>query len=247
MGKWVNKMGKSRAHIVIDTETAPIEQFKDGKPHPEKSLVYDCGWLVVSASGDVLERRSFAIVETFNKVDVMASAYYASKLPYYYANMGDGKEWQTSKFFDVWARFKNDIRAYNVRDVYAYNVLFDVKALNNTLRTYSNGFCNYFMPYGITIRDIWDIATCITATNGYLEWISSNGYTTRAGNPITNAETVYRYVSGDSEFIEHHTALQDCVCENAILEATKKKHTKKATTVGQGWRVPSKAYKAMHD
>ena len=43
------------------------------------------------------------------------------------------------------------------------------------------------------------------------------GYFTESGNYSTTAETLYRYISGNTEFVEEHTALADSLIECDIL------------------------------
>ena len=70
--------------IVFDTETAPTVKHYDRRAHPETSLVYDFGWVVVDGNDfSIKEERSFIIAETFTNHQLMNSAYYANKLPQY--------------------------------------------------------------------------------------------------------------------------------------------------------------------
>lgn len=68
------------------------------------------------------------------------------------------------------------------------------------------------------IIDIWDFA-CSTffQTKKYKELAFENGWYSDAGNFKTNAEVAYRFVSGEMEFDEDHTALSDTSVEAAIL------------------------------
>jgi hypothetical protein len=58
-----------------------------------------------------------------------------------------------------------------------------------------------------------------------------NGYYTDKGNCRMTAEVCYRFISGNNEFIEEHTALADTEIEAEILRAcwaTHKKFTRNA-------------------
>lgn len=96
---------------------------------------------------------------------------------------------------DLWRVVKDTIKRYNVRKVWAYNCSFDLQALNSTIRHYSNGFTPYFMPYKVKFCDIWDYASCITATKDYIKFCGKHGFFTPSGNPKTSAETVYAYLT----------------------------------------------------
>lgn len=230
-------------YIVLDTETAPVV-VRD-YVSPSDSAVYDFGFIVYNGKGEELTRRSFVISETFNDSALMNSAYYAAKLPKYYEGIGfaAGSEWQMVDCLTAYRTFRNVCREYNVRTIWAYNVNFDVQALNATVRRLSNGFINFFMPYGVKVRDIWDYASCVTSSKGFIKFCDCNGYFTDKGNPKTSAEVVYRYLAGKSDFVERHTAVADCEIEGFILSKCKKLHKKTRHTCGKGWVDAKKAYR----
>ena len=51
--------------VVLDTETAPTVNHKDGKAHPETSLVYDFGYTIRDNDNSVIRERSFVVTDTF--------------------------------------------------------------------------------------------------------------------------------------------------------------------------------------
>lgn len=223
--------------IVLDTETAQIGGG-DGHPKPQDSRVYDLGYTIVDTKTmEIVKSRSFAIIDTFANVQLMRSAYYANKLPQYFEGMrGKAREWKPVTFLEAWAQVKKDVETYGVRKVYAYNCDFDRKALDATLRAYSNGYNAYFMPYGVKWADVWDYASNITATPAYLDWCAAHQLFTASGNPSTTAEAVYGFLVDNAEYVERHTALEDAKIETAILAAARKKHKKTRHTIGQGWK-----------
>ena len=224
----------SRNFIVIDTETAPTIANKD-YPVAATSRVYDLGYIVANRNGEILEKRSFIISETFFKDEWMNSAYYAEKLPQYYAGMGT--EWQVTSFLAAYRQFRADVERYRVKDVWAFNARFDDSVLNATIRAFSNGFKQTFIPEKCQVRDIWDFAgSTICNTKKFVEWCFENGKLTAKGNPSTSAETVYSYLINKLDFTERHTALNDCEIELAILLACFKRKQKARHSKGQGWR-----------
>ena len=76
-------MRKREKFLVIDTETCnSIEQ----------PLVYDIGYAICDRFGDIVVERSFVVAETFlGMQDVMASAYFAEKIPQYWEDVKNGK------------------------------------------------------------------------------------------------------------------------------------------------------------
>ena len=245
-GKGVTQMAY---HMILDTETCDRYARKTDQPEPWNSLVYDLGFCVVDmATGETVERKSIVIAETFNNSRLMNSAYYAGKLPQYRAgiSMGEDGEWQMLDCLTAYNLMRDTIRKYGIRKVWAYNAKFDQQALNSTVRTYSNGFCGFWLPYSVKVCDIWDYATCITATKSYVRWAVNHGYVSAKGNPQTSAERVYQFISGDAGFSERHTALSDAEIETAILLAARRKHKKTSHTVGCGWRGAAKVARDLN-
>lgn len=231
--------------VVLDTETSSIEPCS--RLVPSKQRVYDLGYMIVDGKTfEILKSRSLIIRETFDNDGIMGGAYYAAKLPYYRANRdGSGTDaWQTASFLDAYREFAEDCKAYKVKTVWAYNCNFDLQALNATIRDYSNGFRSFFFPYGVKVRDIWDYASCITSSPKYLDHIERYGLLTPNGNPRTDVETVFRFLTNNPQFCERHTALEDCKIELEILKVAKRKHTRKRKTCGCGWRDAAAQYHA---
>ena len=69
--------------IGLDTETCNGILIDD-KLDLTQSLVYDIGWAITDKRGRIYKTRSFVVKEIFyGMADVMASAYYANKIPQY--------------------------------------------------------------------------------------------------------------------------------------------------------------------
>lgn len=234
-------------YVVIDTETCDGQGRKLAYPKPNEALVYDIGWLVVDGAGEVMERRNVVVSDTFNRTDLMASAYYADKVPGYVERIRRG-EVQTMSARDAFRLLAHDVERYHVRDVWAYNARFDRTVIDATIRHYSNGFANLATMFPrLKFRDIWDYASCITGTRPYVEWCETHGFVSAKGNPVTNAECVYGYLTGSPDYIESHTALADCYTELAILQAAKRRKKRTRHTMGQGWRDAARVAREMHE
>lgn len=231
--------------VVLDTETAPTVQYKDGKAHPETSLVYDFGYTIQDMDSNTIRERSFVITDTFYQFKLMESAYYASKLPQYFEGIKSG-EWVEASMLTAWRTFKADCKECNVKRAWAYNCRFDEIVLNNTIRTYSNGFAPWFMPHNLRLKDVWDYASNITSSKSYLKYCVNNGLFTATGNPSTSAESVYKFINDQHDFEEDHTALSDARIEAEILRAARRKHKKtRHDSRGQGWRDAATAFKEL--
>ena len=60
----------------------------------------------------------------------------------------------------------------------------------------------------------------------YGNFVKSNGLLTPAGNFSTTAETLFRYMGKDAEFIEDHMALSDALIEAELWAYALKQHKK---------------------
>ena len=235
-----------RNYIVLDTEGVDtVKRKNEDGVHAETSLFYDLGFIVANGdTGEILDNYSFINSDVFFNKSLMTSAYYADKLPQYYEGMGD--EWQVADTLTIWRTLSDACKEHNVKNIYAYNARYDMNITNNTIKTMSNGFRTFFTPYNTQWRDIWDIAgATICNTRKYAKWCIEHGYVSAKGNPSTSAETVYRYLTKNDDFIESHTALQDCYIEGIILRKALKRKQKLTKTMGQGWRAASKLAKML--
>lgn len=205
--------------IVLDTETCN-GILTDGKLDLSDSLVYDLGFAVVDKKGTVYETRSFVISEIFNGMtDVMASAYYASKIPQYREEIANGTRVLTS-FYNARIELLKLMKKYHTHTVAAHNAGFDLRALNNTQRYLTKSKYRYFFPYSTVIWDTLKMARqTIGKQKGYKLFCEKNGYMTKHKTPLVRltAEILHRYLTGNDEFIENHTGLEDVMIEKDIL------------------------------
>ena len=216
----------SRKYImVLDTETANGLMVND-KLDLSCSLVYDIGFTVVDKKGRVYCQKSMAIREIFcGMADVMKSAYYAEKLPKYWEDIKAGRR-NLVNFMTALEVMKE----YNIQTVSAHNARFDVNALNNTIRYITKSDKRFFFPYGTEIWDTYKGAVnTICKQKGYIRFCERNGYMTKHKTPKVRAtaEILYRYLSGDNNFIEEHQGLDDTTIEAKILTQILRQHSKK--------------------
>lgn len=214
--------------IGLDTETCNSFEV-DGKLDLSQSIVYDIGWAVCDKKGRVYETKSFLIYEVFVAMkDVMKSAYYADKIPTYWKEVEQGKRKLVS-FWTMYHAFKEDVKKYKVKNVFAHNAGFDVRALNNTIRYLSKSKYRWFFPYHI---EFWDTLKMSNQTIGkqkmYTAFCEKNGFMTNHKPPRNRltAEILYRYITGNLDFEESHTGLEDVLIEIQILVHCFKQHKK---------------------
>ena len=200
--------------LTLDTETADLS-----------GNVYDVGYIIHDRAGNELTRFNALVEEIFTDAEIMMGAFYAKKLFSHYAPMLDAGEIRMQSWQFIIDRLRSDIALYNVSTIAAYNIGFDMRAMNSTHRALTDEIKVLESP--CKILDIWQFACEVKLNNrNYKRIALSLGWISPAGNIKTGAEFAYRFCSGDHGFIEDHTALSDCQIEVEILRqcfASKKK------------------------
>ncbi len=212
--------------IVIDTETCPLDREMQ-TVNPYNMFVYDIGFAVVDKRGNVYETRSYVVSDIFyGEKELMKSAYYANKLPAYYEDIKAGRR-EVATFYEIRSELSRLMIMYNTNTISAHNARFDCGALNNTIRWTTKSNRRYFFHYGLEIWDTMKMANCVVAkTPTYVNFCKANGYMTKNGRPQVKAEILYRYITGDNDFIESHTGLEDVLIEKEIMAYCFRKHKK---------------------
>lgn len=216
----------SKYVIVLDCETCPVDKTFEGVS-PYNMWVYDIGWAVVNKMGEVENVRSYVNADIFlGEKDLMLSAYYADKIPQYWDDIKAGKRILTS-FNNIRRILMEDIKEYNIDEVYAHNMRFDYGTLNNTQRWLSKSKYRYFFPYGIQICDTLKMARQVVGKMPtYRKFCIENEYMTKKNQPRMTAEILYRFISKDNDFIENHTGLEDVMIEKEIMAYCFRQHKK---------------------
>ena len=133
--------------LVIDTETCPLDRDLEDVD-PFNMWVYDIGYQIADKRGNVYLERSFVNADIFlNEKIAMTSSYYAEKIPRYWEDIKAGKRTLTS-FYNIRKQIIEDMKTYNVKEVYAYNMRFDYNTLNNTQRWLTKSAYRYYFPKG---------------------------------------------------------------------------------------------------
>ena len=222
------KIDKRKSYkIVLDCETAPCDKTLE-EVTPINMLAYDIGWVVVDKNGNVYAERSFVNADIFlDEKELMKSAYYAKKIPEYWADIKAGRRTLTS-FKNIRFALLKDCDLFEVQQIFAHNMRFDYGALNNTERWLTKSKFRYFFPYGIEVCDTLKLSQQLIATMPTYQWYcKENGYLTKADRPRLTAEIIYRFISGEDDFKEEK-GLDDCMIEKEILAYCYRKHQKMA-------------------
>lgn len=223
----MEKIDKRKSYYVtLDTETCPIDKDFEGVS-ASNMFVYDVGFAVCDKKGNIYEEYSFVNKEIFfGEKDLMQSSYYANKLPQYYADIKSGKR-KVASLYEIRKTLAEVMKKYNTNIVIAYNARFDDIALKNTQRWETKSKYRFFLPYGTIV---WDslkmVRDVVEKTPTYQRFCKENGFMTKhkTPRPQVKAETVYRYITQDTDFVENHTGLEDVKIEVAIFAYCMAKH-----------------------
>lgn len=195
--------------MMIDTETTN---------DLDCPFVYDAGYQIFTLADGVLCERSFVNADVFFDKDLMASAYFIDKVPQYWDDIKNGKR-KLKKWFNIKRQIAEDCELFNVKYVCAHNAMFDNRALNTTQRYQTTSKFRYFLPYGIEWLDTLKMSRQLLKNNeDYGEFCYNNDYLTKNGQRRYTAEIIYRWLSGQNDFEESHTGLEDVEIERQIFE-----------------------------
>lgn len=195
--------------LMIDTETTN---------DVECPIVYDVGYQIFTLADGILCEKSFVNADVFCDAELMASAYFADKIPDYWADICDGKR-ILRKWYNIKKELAEDCKRFGVQIACAHNSAFDNRALNTTQRYQTSSKHRYFLPYGIVWWDTLKMARQLLKNNdAYGEFCYENGFLTSRGCRRYTAEIIYRWLSGQMDFEEAHTGLEDVKIERQIFE-----------------------------
>lgn len=194
--------------LMIDTETTN---------NIDDPIVYDIGFAVVDRTGKVYETHSYAIADVILDDEMMSTAYYAEKLPQYWEEIKNGK--RLLRHFKTVKMILADVcKQYDIKVVVAHNARFDYRSLNLTQRYITSSKYRYFFPYGIKIWDTLKMSRKVLKENEeYSQFCADNGYITKNKQKRFTAEILYRFITGDNEFIEKHKGIDDVLIEKDIF------------------------------
>lgn len=205
-------------YLTIDTETANTI---------EDPMMYDLGGAIHDRKGNVEETFSFIIYDVFcADRKLFDTAYYAEKRPMYEAQLALGLR-KIVSIFTARAYIANLCKKYNVKAIIAHNARFDYRSTNYTLRYVTKSKMRYFLPYGIPLWDTLKMAQdTICKQKTYERFCKKNGYCMKSGKVRATAEILYKYISGDNDFTEEHTGLEDVLIEKEIFAKCMAQHKK---------------------
>lgn len=196
---------KTQHILTLDTETSTLA-----------GGVYDIAFAVHTRKGKIVETYSAIVREIATNPKEMMGAYYARKMFSHYLPLVADQKIPLVEWSAIVERIREAVIRHDVKTVAAYNLAFDRRAMRNTHHQLGNK--GAILPYPIRQLDIWEFACrARLVLQKYKRLAVAQGWVSEAGNIRTTAECAYRFVSGNLEFVESHTALEDVQIETEIL------------------------------
>lgn len=211
--------------MVLDTETANTLMDSNGKMDMSSVLMYDIGWSVVDTKGGVYVERSFINSDIFyHERKLMQSAYYAWKIPQYEQDILNGTR-TVASLYQIRQQFLKDLETFRVKEVAAHNARFDYNALNGTSRYTTQSRLRYWFPFEVEMWDTLKMARdVILKMPTYKAFCEKYELLTKRGQLSATAESLYKFITNNPNFVESHTALEDVQIEREILWYCLKQH-----------------------
>ena len=195
-------------YIMLDTETT--NSLDD-------PICYDVGFAVVDREGAIYETHSFVVAEVFLNEELMASAYFIEKVPQYWKDIKNGTR-KLAKFNTIRKVLAETMKKYNTNIVIAHNARFDYRSTAKTQRYLTKSKYRHFLPYGTEVWDTLKMAREVLKNDvDYDNFCYNNNYVTKRGRKRFTAEILYRFFTGDNDFVESHTGLEDVTIEKVIF------------------------------
>lgn len=193
---------------MLDTETA--NSIDD-------PLCYDIGFAVIDEKGNVYREHSFAVAEIFLDKELMASAYFAEKIPNYWKEIQNGTR-KLAKLNTIRKILAETMKEFDINAIVAHNARFDYRSTAKTQRYLTGSKYRHFLPYGTEIYDTLKMAREVLKDDvEYDNFCYENNYLTKRGCKRYTAEILYRFFTGNNDFVEKHTGLEDVSIEKVIF------------------------------
>lgn len=214
-------MAKKKVYGVFDTETIGIDN----------KWIYDLGLVVIEKTGKILYKKRWIIKEVIEIPNIEKIAFYGSKIPLFYKGL------PVVPFKQAKEEFNQILEEMEVTTITAYNLQFDMGAIKDTLQFTNTG--KKFLKKSYEYFDLWN-ATCdsIFQQKRFKRVAIEENWLTEKGNIRSSAEIAYMYITGNYQFMEEHTALEDSEIEAEILQKVlkQKKKITRNTIISNPWR-----------
>jgi len=192
---------RKKIYGVFDVETIGVD----------KKWIYDLGLVVIPKNGRPLAMWRWRIKETLEIPGIEKIAYYGEKIPVFYRGL------PAVPFAQAKREFNQILEKMGITTITAYNLQFDMAAVKDTLKY--TGIDSKFLEKPYEYFDLWNAACDSIFQHKQFKRIAiEQNWLTEKGNIRTSAEIAYRYITGNYQFVETHTALEDAEIEAEILQ-----------------------------
>lgn len=218
----------SKKIIVLD-----VEGMSTARP-------YNIGYIIADTKGNIIEKRSFALLACVweNLQNCLKAKAMTHKNCEEILADENQEKYQKVTIKEFKETFEQDIKIFNIKEVWAYNCTFDKGSLK---RLYGETDFKK-LTEKVKFFDIWSAIVYTKLVNKkFVKYCRENDskenrFLTDIGNCRTTAEIVYGYLFSNKSFTEEHTGLADCLIEYEIY--LKAKSTKKQMKQhGNPWKL----------
>lgn len=212
-----------RIHYLLQIDTEATNCLQEGWSISKNALPYDVGFAVIDTHGNIYETFDFVNADIYcNEPELMESAYYADKLPQYEAEIEAGIRTLATSH-TIRKVMLDAIERYHIKEVVAHNARFDCDTLNNAVRWDTKSKYRYWFPFGMV--EWWDsmkmARSVICKMPTYKKFCKEVLGLDRVS---ASAENLYRFISGNHNFKEAHTGLEDVYIEAEIVAYCYRQH-----------------------
>ncbi len=192
--------------LLLDTEAKKLQ---------EGSLVYDLGFIVCNKKGRIYEARSLLISDVLEQKELFKSKYYNTKLVFYrklYLNM-------TTEYMPLrraLRTLRESFEYWECSTLASYNLAFDLSALQFSASQLGGQADLQELLENSNFLDVWLLSLLsLCQQKNFYKFIITNNLLTEKGLPLTTAEVMQKYVTGNEDY--QHTALSDCYSTLPIM------------------------------
>ena len=193
------------------------------------------------AAGGKAVGVSFYATSSYRSYDSQKALYDNDKKVYNYTAL--------TTYKNAIAEMLGDMSKYKVTVISAYNLDFDLKALEWTANSYAENLTERLTKKlnSLAHIDLYRLACySILRTQQYIEYALKNELRSHTGKNIgTGAECCYKYINNNTAYEEEHTALADVYDELEILKHLLKVLTKKDIMDIEVYGIDAQAWKIV--
>ena len=168
--------------------------------------MYNLGCTIHDRNGHIFATCSMLVMEHYD--EIRTDDYAKKNFHLYEERLARGEMSAVATEEEAVSIVRNLCHFYGVRYVMAFNSGFD----------FCKTICRQLLD-AFEFIDLWLMAVqTICHQKGYAKFCRENGFKSSSGKSCaTSAESVYAYITGNPDYTEEHTALNDALIEMEIF------------------------------